>query len=160
MAWSASGMFRQVLIDILDGTLTTADLDDANRCKVALYDNDITPDYSVSAANSAYNAGQWASSGNEVTSTGEWDTGGIAIANADVTAIAGGLKWDGDDTASSAGATMSNIYGGLVYLDEVTTPVANQGLLGVYFGGAFSVTSGVFTIQWNASGIFTVTTYA
>jgi hypothetical protein len=160
MAWSASGMFRQVLIDILDGTLTTADLDDANRCKVALYDNDITPDYSVSAANSAFNAGQWATSGNEVISSSQWPTGGIAIANADVTAISGGLKWDGDDTASSSGATFSNAYGGLIYLDEVTTPVADQGLLGVYFGGPFDVTSGVFTIQWHANGIFTIATYA
>jgi hypothetical protein len=114
----------------------------------------------VSAANSAFNAGQWATSGNEVISSSQWPTGGIAIANADITAIVGGAKWDGDDTASAAGATFTNAYGGLIYLDEVTTPVADQGLCAVYFGSAFSVTSGVFTIQWHANGIIVFTTYA
>jgi hypothetical protein len=154
MAWSASGMFRQTFIDIFDKALTTHDFDAAAQFKVALYNNSITPDFDVSAANSAYNAGQWATA-NEVTSATEWAAGGVVLASNDVTGVAGGIiMLDANDTASSAGATMSGIYGCLIYMDAVTTPVADQGLLAVYFGGTgYSVTSGTFTIQWNASGI-------
>lgn len=154
MAWSASGMFRQTFIDIFDKALTTHDFDAAAQFKVALYNNSITPDFDASAANSAYNAGQWATA-NEVTSATEWAAGGVVLASNDVTGVAGGIiMLDANDTASSAGATMSGIYGCLIYMDAVTTPVADQGLLAVYFGGTgYSVTSGTFTIQWNASGI-------
>jgi hypothetical protein len=39
----------------------------------------------------------------------------------------------------------------------LSTPVADQGVCYLYFGGAQSVTSGTFTIQWNASGIMQLT---
>jgi hypothetical protein len=44
-----------------------------------------------------------------------------------------------------------------VYDDTIATPVANQGLCYNYFGGTQSVTGGLFTIVWNASGILAVT---
>lgn len=155
MSWSASGLFRQTFIDILDGTLTTADLDATNMCKVALFNNSVTPDFDAAASSIAYNTGTW-TTGNEVSSAGQWDAGGIVLPSADVLGITGGLKFDASDVSSGASATMSNIYGCLIYLDAVTTPVANQGLLAVYFGGAFSVSSGTFTIQWHTDGIFTL----
>ena len=155
MAWSASGMFRQTFIDIFDKALTTHDWDAASQFKVALYNNSVVPDFDCTAAASAYGAGGTWTTGNEVTSSSEWPAGGIVLASNDVTAVAGGIiMLDANDTASSAGATMSGIYGCMIYMDAVTTPVADQGLLAVYFGGTgYSVTSGTFTIQWNASGI-------
>ena len=44
-------------------------------------------------------------------------------------------------------------YGGLIY-DTTTT---NQAISWNYFGGAQTVTSGTFSITWNASGILTLT---
>jgi len=55
MAWTNSKMFRQF---IADAVLNVAAFDlDTDTFKVALYDNDITPDNDVTAANSAYNVG-------------------------------------------------------------------------------------------------------
>ena len=153
MAWSASGQFRQTFVDIFDKTLTTHDFDAASMFKVALFNNSVTPNFDVAAASSAFNTGVWVTA-NEVTGTG-WATGGVVLANNDVTAVAGGIiMLDADDTASGSSLTASNIYGCLIYLDAVTTPVADQGLGASYFGGtAFAVTSGTFTIQWSANGV-------
>ena len=50
--------------------------------------------------------------------------------------------------------TLTAVFGCLVYDDTLTTPVADPGLSYNYFGGTNSVTSGTFTVVWNASGIF------
>lgn len=155
MAWSASGIFRQTMIDSAVRTTTALDFDAASMFKVALYNNSITPDFDIAAASSAFNTGQWSNT-NEVTATG-WVTGGVVLASNAVTAITKGYKFTGSNTSGGSTDTMSNIFGCLVYADAITTPVADIGLLGVYFGSAFSVTNGTFTIQWNASGIFTFT---
>lgn len=154
MAWSASGQSRQTFADILDKTLTTFDFDAASMFKVALYNNSITPDFDASAANFAYNAGQWGTA-NEVYQAGQWPQGGVVMINNDITVVAGGIVMlDADDTASGTSFTATNIYGALIYFDAVSTPVADQGVAGVYFGGtAFQVTSGIFTVQWSANGI-------
>jgi hypothetical protein len=64
---------------------------------------------------------------------------------------------DAADTASS-GSTMtaSNIYGCLIYNTTKASPVADQGVCFVYFGGAQSVTNGTFTIQWSTNGIWRI----
>lgn len=156
MAWSASGVHRETLIDLAIKRSAALDLDAASMFKVALFNNSVTPDPDASAANSAYNAGTWLVA-NEV-SNGGWSAGGLVIANLTVTAITKGFKFDGDDTANVSAATMSNIYGCHVYADAVASPVADIGFTFHYFGGsAFSVTSGSLTLQWNASGILTMT---
>lgn len=151
MAWSNSKIFRQAVADVL-GNTTAMDFD-ADTWKVALFNNSITPDQNVSAANSAFNAGQWANS-NEVTSSSQWAAGGVALASKTVdVATSAVVMLDAADTASSAGATITNAYGALVYDDTLTTPVADQGLCYNYFGGAQTVTGGVFTVVWHANGI-------
>jgi hypothetical protein len=45
-------------------------------------------------------------------------------------------------------------YGCLVYADALTAPVADQGIIAVYFGGAFTTTAGNFTIQWSTNGLY------
>lgn len=158
MAWSASGIFRLTLINMTDLTVTTLDWDAASMFKVALYNNSITPDFDATAANSAFNAGQWATA-NEQSQAGQWATGGVVLASNDVTAsgTAKTLMFDANDTASGSACTMSTIYGCLIYADAVTTPVADQGLCGIYFGGtSYGVTNGTFTVIWPAAGIFTI----
>jgi hypothetical protein len=155
MAWSASKIFMATLEDMFENT-TAVDLN-SDTFKAALYDNDITPDQTVTSANTAYDVGQWTALNNEVISTGEWDTGGVALASVTSSFTSNVYTFDAADTASGAGATISGAFGCLVYDDTIATPVANQGLCYYYFGGTQSVTGGLFTIVWNASGILAVT---
>ena len=150
MAWTNSKVFVRYVKDSLDGTISQ-DID-ANTFKAALYNNSITPDNTVTSANSAYNAGQWANT-NEVSQGGQWAAGGVALASVTWTVSSATVTFDAADTASGSAATLANVYGALVYNDTLSTPVADQGLCYNYFGGVNSVTSGTLTVVWNASGI-------
>lgn len=156
MAWSNSKIFQQFLEDAF---LNVAAFDlDSDTFKVALYDNDITPDNDASAANTAYNAGQWTASGNEVSESGQWAAGGVALTSPAISvATADVVYWDAADTASGSAADLANVYGCLVYDDTLTTPVADQGICYNYFGGANSVVNGTFTVVWHANGIWRIT---
>lgn len=156
MAWSNSKIFRQFLADAV---LNTAPFDlDTDTFKVALYDNDITPDNDVSAANSAYNAGQWTAAGNEVSESGQWAAGGVALTSPTINVgTADVVFWDAADTASGSAADLAAVFGCLVYDDTLTTPVADQGICYNYFGGSNSVVNGTFTVVWNANGIWRIT---
>jgi hypothetical protein len=141
---------------ITDAFNNTAALDlNSDTIKVTNFGNSGTPDQTVSAANSAYAVGQWVT-GNEVTATG-WPAGGNALAS-----IASGFSsnvftFDAADRAGGASDTITNAYGCEVYDDTLTTPVADQGICYLAYGGANSVTSGTFTIVFNSSGIVQVT---
>lgn len=157
MAWSASAIFRPFVADVLDNT-AALDLG-ADTIRAALYNNSITPDNDVTAANSAYDAGQWANT-NEVDDDGNgWAAGGEALTSQTVdSGTADVVFFDADNTASSTSSvTLSDVHGCLVYDDTLTTPVADQGICYNYLGGANSVTSGTFTIVWNANGILRFT---
>lgn len=149
MAWSTSGLFAQSQIDNHKGTVViNLDLE---THKIALFDNTVTPDYDAAAASIAYNTGTW-TTGKEVTGTGI-AAGGIALTSTTVTDVAGGIEmWDAADSSWTT-ATGSSIYGAFIYADALTTPVADQGIAAIYFGGAYQVTAGTFTIQWSANGI-------
>lgn len=154
MAWSNSKIFTAYIEDVLENT--TAMDANSDTFKAALYNNSITPDQTVSSANSAYNAGQWANT-NELSSSTDWPAGGVALTSVTSAFTAATYKFDAADTASAgSAATLTNVYGCLVYDDTIASPVADQGVCFNYFGGANSVTSGSFTIVWNASGIFTI----
>lgn len=156
MAWSNSKIFRPFLGDVLENA-AAFDLG-ADSIKVALYDNDITPDNDVTAANSAYNVGQWVTTGNEVFEAGQWAQAGVALTSQTVdVATADVVFFDAADTASGSAADLANVYGCLVYDDTLTTPVADQGICYNYFGGANSVVNGTFTVVWSANGIFRFT---
>lgn len=155
MAWSESKIFRAFLADVL-GNVAAFDLD-ADSLKVALYNNSITPDANVTSANSAYNAGQWATA-NEVSELGQWAAGGVVLGNKTLdSSVADTVFLDADNTSSGAAATLSNVYGCLVYDDTLAAPVADQGICYNYFGGANSVVAGTLTIAWNANGILRYT---
>lgn len=158
MAWTNSKIFRQMLGDFFVRTSGFAMDFDADSFKVALYDNDITPDNDVTAANSAYNVSQWATSGNEVFEAVQWPQGGVALTSPSLNVgTADVVFFDATDTASGSAADLANVYGCLVYDDTLTTPVADQGVCYNYFGGANSVVNGTFTVQWSANGIWRIT---
>lgn len=156
MAWTNSKIFQQFLEDAV---LNVAAFDlDSDTFKVALYDNDITPDNDASAANTAYNAGQWVTTGNEVSESGQWATGGVALTTPTINVgTADVVYWDAADTASGSAADLANVYGCLVYDDTLTTPVADQGVCYNYLGGSNAVVNGTFTVIWSASGIWRAT---
>jgi hypothetical protein len=154
MAWSNSKFFYQTVLDAL-GNTTALDLD-ADTPKNALFDNTITPDATVSAANSAYGAGVWASGG--VSDASGWPAAGRPLVSATWTKSSNVLTYDAADTASAnSSTTLTNAYGCLIYDDTLTTPVADQGIGFLYLGGANSVTAGSFTVVYNASGLFALT---
>lgn len=154
MAWSASAIFRQLVADMF-GNVAPIDLD-ADTLKTALFGNGITPDKDVSAALSAYGAGQWVTGG-EVYEAGQWAQGGVALSSVAVsTPSSGVVMLDAADAASGSAADLAGVYGCLVYDDTLTTPVADQGVCFAYLGGANSVVNGTFTVQWSANGILRI----
>jgi len=151
MAWANSKVFRPFQADTLDNT-TALDLG-SDGFKVPLYNNSITPDQNVTAANSAYNVGQWATA-NEVFQAGQWPQGGVALGSPVLnSATSDVVFFDANDTASGSAFTGSNIYGALVYDTTVSTPVDDQGICFNYYGGSNGVTNGTFTSVWNTLGI-------
>jgi len=155
MAWTNSKIFRPFFADVF-GNVGAFDLD-TDVTKAALYNNTGTPDNDVTAALSAYNAGQWVVA-NEVTEAGQWAAGGIALASPVInTGTADVVFFDAADTVSGAAADLANVFGCLVYDDTLTTPVADQGVCYNYFGGANSVVNGTFTVQWNVLGVLRIT---
>lgn len=150
MAFGGSGFFTATVADVFGDT---ADMDwGGGTWNIALYNNTATPDFTVTSANTAYNAGVWAS--NEVTGTG-WSAGGPALTTSAPETeqpAAGQVRLDATDVSES-GTTLSNARGALIYMGSITTPVADQGLLVVDFGSDYSTTNGTFAITWHANGV-------
>lgn len=153
MSWSNSKIFAQTVLDGLNNT--TALALGADTLKAALYNNSITPDNTVSAANSAYNAGQWANTNEQFN--GGWSAGGLALGSVTWSKSSAVDTLAAANTANGSAATLANVYGCLVYDSTLSTPVASQGVCYNYFGGASSVTGGTLTIVWNASGVMQLT---
>jgi hypothetical protein len=151
MAWSNSKMFMATIEAIYENA-QAIDMD-GDTFKAALYNNSITPSQTVALANTAYNVDQWATA-NEVYDGTNWDQGGEPLTGVTSGFSSNVYTFDAADTPQSGTTcTLANVYGCLVYDDTVS----DYGVSFHYFGGAQSVTSGTFTIVWNASGIFTIT---
>lgn len=160
MTWTVtegSHVFRPFLADLV--TQTAAFDLDTHTFKAALYGNTGTPTPNVISSLSAYAAAtsQWVTA-NEVSQAVQWPVGGVALTSVVVNSASPGVVfWDAADTASGSAATLSNVYGVLVYDDTLTTPVADQGVCFNFLGGPNSVTNGTFTVVWNANGIWRAT---
>lgn len=157
MAWTDSRIFTSFITDAVNAT--NAFNIDADTIKAALYNGTAAPDRTVASSLAKYAAasGAWVT-GNEVTDSSGWPAGGRALASVTSTFSSGVYTFDAADTSSAnSTTTLSNVNGVLIYDDTLTTPVADQALCFNYLGGAQSVTSGTFTVVWNASGIFTFT---
>ena len=154
MAWSNSKVFMAYFEDTAENT-TALDLD-SDTLKAALFNNTITPDQTVTAANSAYNVGQWATA-QECFEAGQWAQGGVALSSVTSSRSSNVYTFDAADTASGSAADITNATGVQVYDDTLTTPVADQGVCFNYLGGPNSVVNGTFTVVWAGTGIFFVT---
>jgi hypothetical protein len=127
--------------------------------KVALYNDSATPNNAAAYDSTGYNTGGWTNTNEQFSST-QWPAGGVTLAGAIGAVSSNVFKFDATDTASSGSVTLSGVMGCLIYDNDITgtNTVAKQGVCYNYFGGAQSVTSGTFTVVWNSSGIFTITT--
>jgi hypothetical protein len=146
MAVTVSGLFVATWTDVLDTTQLAVDLD-LETHKVALFTNSITPNYSTDTAYGVapYNA-------NEIPGTGNYTTGGTVLTSTALSeSPTGTIMYDAADT-SWATSTISNARCALIYADALA---GNNALLLVDFDADYSTSSGTFTIQWAATGIFT-----
>jgi hypothetical protein len=137
----ASGMYNRFKANLMNKIV---DLE-ADVIKVMLLDNS-------HAFNAAHNVIGDVSA-NEIAGTG-YTAGGATLANKAVTQGAT-TKWDADDVQWT-GATFT-AYHAVIYDDTVGT---DDLILSIDFGGAQSVSSGTFTIQWHVNGIVTLATAA
>jgi len=135
----ASGIYDRFKANLMNKEV---DLE-ADTIKVALLDNS-------HGFTTTHN--QWSEvSANEISGTG-YTAGGAELANAAVTQGAT-TKWDGDDTAWTSASFTA--YHAVIYDDTLT----NDDLIcSIDFSEAKTVSSGTFTIQWNAAGIITLAT--
>lgn len=89
----------------------------------------------------------------EVTGTG-YTAGGNTLTTTEITLAAGLLTFDAADVAW-ASSTIANAMAAVGYFN-VGTAATDQLVFLSDFVTAASSSGGTFTIQWNASGIFTV----
>lgn len=155
MAWSNSKIFTTYLTDVLNNT-TAMDLNTDALLEAALFDNTITPDQTVVSASSAYATGAW-NAGHVLDAAG-WPSIGRPLTGVTSAFATNVFTFSASSTVSANGTTtLSNAFGALIYDHSIAAPVADQGICFLYFGGSNSVSSGTFTIVYNASGIFTIT---
>ena len=153
MAWSASNISAAMVSNFFAPAQALSW--SADTINVALYNNSITPNKNDTFANNSYNAGQWVNT-NEVSQAGQWAAGGVALGTKTNTFGSGTQQVSAANTASGSAATLSGVFGCLVYDNSLT---AKSAFCWNYFGGTQSVTSGTFTVVWSGSGImqFTIT---
>ena len=155
MAWTNSKAFVSTFEDILENT-TALDLP-ADTWNIALYDSSITPSQTVASAATAYNTGVWLIA-DEVSDTTEWPAAGQALDSVTFAPTAAVLKFDAaNEVSNGTSATLADVNGCLIYDATVATPVNDQGLCYLWFGGANSVTDGTFTVNFHANGIVELT---
>jgi hypothetical protein len=156
MTFDTSAVFGALLEDVLENT-TEMDLA-SDAFKVALFPDSITPDEDAASAATQYGAGGVFTAGAEISDSGNWLVGGEALDTPTLTRTGGVLTFDAVDTVQTgASCTLAAVFGCLVYDDSATTPVIDQGVAFLDFGGTQSVTAGDFTIAWAAGGIFNIT---
>ncbi len=150
MAWTISGFFTQGIADIFADTVAFDWT--SGTWNVALFNDTAVPDFTVTAALSAYGAGVWAS--NEVSGAG-WAAGGPVLAGGSLTKEspgAGQTKLDATDQSETS-TTLVAAEGCLLYKGSLASPVVDQGLLAIDFGAPFSTTNGTFAITWDTNGV-------
>jgi hypothetical protein len=161
VAWSTSEIFSAFITDSLAKT-TLIDIN-ADTMNVGLHGTSCTPVQDAASAATAYNTGAWATDKLTDTGTGApagWPTVGRPLVTPALTFATNVVTFDAVDTVSgSTTTTITAAFGCLVYSDTITTPVADQGICYLYFGGTQSVTLGTLTLVWAAppDGLFKLT---
>lgn len=149
MGVTISGIYVPTIMDVLDATQLALDMD-AETHKTAMFTNSVTPNFSSDVGYGAapYNAG-------EVTGTG-YTAGGATLTGTTVTeSPASVLMWDASDV-TWPGSTIANARCAMTYAAALA---AKNAIVLHNFGGDYGTISGVFTIQWAATGLLTIDLY-
>jgi hypothetical protein len=134
----ASGIYNRFKANLMNKEV---DLE-ADTIKVALLDTDHT----FTATNTV-----WSDiSSNDLTTAGTGYTAGGATLSGKAVTEGATTKWDAVDVQWT-GSTFT-AYHAVVY----DTTVSNNLIASYDFGGAQTVTSGTFTIQWSTDGLITL----
>lgn len=142
MAWTASGLYVLNWIDLLDATQLAIDTSLTTH-KIAMYNNTETPNFSTEVGYAATN---------EVSGTGYTAGGQVVVSPTTTESPAGTLMYDlGDQIWASP--TSVTARGAKLYADALA---GNNLIVGINFGSDFTSTAGTFTIQWAATGVFTI----
>ena len=131
----SSGIYNRLKANLFNKVV---DLE-GDTIKVSLYDNS----HAFTATDHTY------TTTNELATATGYTQGGATLASKAVTEAAT-TKWDAADTAWSASTFTA--YHAVIWDDTA----ANSLICSIDFGGAQSVSSGTFTIEWNNSGIITL----
>lgn len=147
MAITASGLYGLTLEKFLNVTaLPTNGLESETAVKVLMCTDTEAPNFDTHNFRDDIVA--------EVTGTG-YTTGGVVITSTELTLSSGVLTYDAAD-ASWAASTISNAMAAVGYFVRGGASTADELVFLSDFVSAASSSSGTFTIQWSASGIFTV----
>lgn len=148
MAVTASGLFGLTLEKFLNVTsLPASGLESETAVAITMITDSATPDFTT------HNF--WDDlEGQEVSGDG-YTAGGIALTSTELTLSAGVLTYDGADL-SWASSTISSAMAAVGRFDRGGASSADELLFLLDFVTAASTTNGTFTVQINASGIFTV----
>jgi hypothetical protein len=140
MAITASGLYGPTLQKMLTNA---AALDvSAEDLKVAMVTDSYTPDFDTHDF--------YADLTNEVTGTG-YTAGGAALTGTTLTVASGLVTYDAADVVWGS-STIASAMAAVGYFDAVTDEL----LFLSDFVNAASSSAGTFTIQWSASGIWTI----
>lgn len=143
MAITASGLYgltiEKMLIDTAGQSL------EAETHKVLMVQDAHTPDFDVHDFRDDVT--------NEVSGTG-YTAGGETLTTTEITLATGTLTFDAADV-SWASSTITDAMAAIGYFN-VGTAATDQLVFLSDFVTSASSSSGTFTIQWNASGIFTL----
>lgn len=146
MAVTASGLFGLTVEKQFIDTLGLS-LESETALSVAMITDSATPDFDAHDFWSDLEA-------NEVSGTG-YTAGGETLTGTELTISGGVLTYDATDV-SWASSTISSAMAGVGYFDRGGATTADELMFLSDFVTAASSAGGTFTIQWNASGIYTV----
>lgn len=148
MAITASGLFGLTLEKFLNATsMPTSGLESETAVKAAMITDSATPDFNAHDF--------WADlEANEVSGTG-YTAGGNVMTTTELSVASGVLTYDAADVQWTS-STISNAMAAVGYFDRGGATTADELVFLSDFVTAASSSSGTFTIQWSASGIFTV----
>ena len=136
----------QYLVDVQEGIHNQ----ETDSIRVGLVTSATTP--AVTTADPRWGAGgstNWST--NEVAAGGNYVAGGPSIANPSVTLIGGAGVFDGDDISIlQDGANPTDALWGIIYND---TAAGKQVIGYIDLGAVTDLSSGDFSIAWNAAGI-------
>jgi hypothetical protein len=129
---------------------------ETDTIKLALIDDTVTP--TAAAASPQWGAGSDEDyDGNEVSTAGGYPAGGLTISGPETTRSGAVTTFDDDDSNVSLaqdGSGFTDAYWGIIYSDTATN---KDCIAFIELGGPVSEQAGPIAINFNASGILTVT---